>query len=193
MPMNPFENSRIANSTMNSGAQDLVVGRGVPRESSAISRDDQRDGYEAQAAESAISQEPVHSGRTVVPASKVIGNRVRNPAGEDLGTIEEIMVDVRRGSIGYAVLSFGGFLGIGDKLFAVPWTALRIGSAEDDFVLDVDRKLLENAPGFDKGNWPDMADPGFVSAIHDYYGQELTAGTSLTDADDSGTVDNRRR
>lgn len=180
MPVNPFESSRVASGTMDVGAQEPVIGRGVPRESRVISRDDERDGY--------ATPEAVHSGRSIRPVSNVIGSRVRNSAGEDLGKIEQIVLDIRRGSIAYAVLSFGGFLGIGDKLFAVPWIALRIGSAEDDFVLDVDRNVLENAPGFDKHAWPDMADPGFMAAIHGYYGLERPDNESLADADDSGAA-----
>ncbi len=62
----------------------------------------------------------------VLSASTLTGDRVRNAAGEDLGKVEEIMLDVPGGRIAYAVLSFGGMLGIGDKLFAVPWSALRL-------------------------------------------------------------------
>ncbi len=80
------------------------------------------------------------------------------------------MLDLESGQIAYAVLSFGGFLGIGDKLFAVPWKALELNSAEREFILDVDKKTLENAPGFDKDNWPDMADETWISNLHAHYG-----------------------
>jgi sporulation protein YlmC with PRC-barrel domain len=104
--------------------------------------------------------------RRVLSASTLAGDRVRNSAGEDLGKIEDLMIDVQDGRVAYAVLSFGGFLGIGDKLFAVPWNALTINEQEKVFVLDVDRQTLENAPGFDKDNWPDMADPSWGQQIH---------------------------
>jgi len=78
--------------------------------------------------------------RRVFSAGVLIGDRVRNRAAEELGTIEEIMVDVSSGRIAYAVLSFGGFLGIGDKLFAIPWKSLELNTAEREFILDVDRK-----------------------------------------------------
>lgn len=165
MPPNPFESSRVASGTMNAGAQKPNTPPAIPSESSAISRDDKRD------VSASGVEPPVPVGRMIVPASNLLGNHVRNPAGESLGIIEQVMLDIPRGCIAYAVLSFGGFLGIGDKLFAVPWNALRIDPAEDEFTLDVDRKMLENAPGFDKESWPDMADPGFTSAIHNYYGQ----------------------
>lgn len=109
--------------------------------------------------------------RRVMSASSLVGDDVRNSEGEDLGHIEDIMIDLRGGRIAYAVLSFGGFLGMGDKLFAVPWHALRLIEEEKVFVLEVDKDTLRNAPGFDKNNWPDMADPNWGSQIYNFYGQ----------------------
>lgn len=108
--------------------------------------------------------------RRVLSCSSLAGDRVRNTAGEDLGKIEEIMIDIPSGRVAYAVLSFGGFLGLGNKLFAIPWDAFTVDEAEKEFVLNVDRKALENAPGFDKDNWPDMADPDFARQVYGYYG-----------------------
>jgi len=122
--------------------------------------------------------------RRVLSAGTLAGDRVRNAAGEDLGKVEEIMIDLASGRVAYVVLSFGGFLGIGDKLFAVPWQALRIDEGEHQFVLDVDRKTLESAPGFDKDNWPDMADPSFGAAIHEHYGRTPYWEHDVTDAGD---------
>jgi sporulation protein YlmC with PRC-barrel domain len=122
--------------------------------------------------------------RRVLSAGTLAGDRVRNAAGEDLGKVEEIMIDLPSGRVAYVVLSFGGFLGIGDKLFAVPWQALRIDEGEHQFVLDVERKTLENAPGFDKDNWPDMADPAFGAAIHEHYGRTPYWEHDVTDAGD---------
>jgi sporulation protein YlmC with PRC-barrel domain len=113
-----------------------------------------------------------HKHRRVISATTLCGDRVRNSAGEDLGKIEEIMLDVPTGRIAYAVLSFGGFLGMGNKLFAVPWEALTLNDREHEFILNVDKKVLENAPGFDKDDWPDMADPSWGSQIHSHYGYE---------------------
>jgi sporulation protein YlmC with PRC-barrel domain len=109
--------------------------------------------------------------RRVLSAGTLAGDRVRNRNGEDLGKIEEIMIDLESGRVAYAVLSFGGFLGIGDKLFAVPWESLELNAAEHEFVLDVDKQTLENAPGFDKDNWPDMADTTWGQQVHSHYGQ----------------------
>ena len=95
----------------------------------------------------------------IVPAKKtVIGSKVVNAQNEDLGKIEDLVLDAGAGRIAYAVLSFGGFLGMGDKYFAIPWNAFHFNLKENRAVLNVDKKLLENAPGFDKDNWPNMAD-----------------------------------
>jgi hypothetical protein len=107
----------------------------------------------------------------LVAAKKVvIGSKVVNQQNEDLGKIEDVVVDVDAGRIGYAVLSFGGFLGMGDKYFALPWEAFRFTVAEKIAILNVDRKLLENAPGFDKDDWPNMADFSWGSEIFSHDG-----------------------
>ncbi|MHB1677510.1 MAG: PRC-barrel domain-containing protein [Sulfuriferula sp.] len=109
-------------------------------------------------------------GPKLMGADTLIGNDVYNHDDEDLGDIKEIMLDMHRGKVAYAVLSFGGFLGMGEKLFAVPWQALTLDTVEKRFVLNVDKERLKNAPGFDQDNWPDMADPNWVNQIHTYYG-----------------------
>jgi sporulation protein YlmC with PRC-barrel domain len=119
-------------------------------------------------------EEDKHNFRRVMSAGTLAGDRVRNSAGEDLGKIEEIMLDVPTGRVAYAVLSFGGFLGMGNKLFAVPWQALTLDEREHEFLLNVDKQQLENAPGFDKDNWPDMADPNFAKQIYGYYQSSYT-------------------
>jgi sporulation protein YlmC with PRC-barrel domain len=106
----------------------------------------------------------------VLSAGTLKGDKVRNSAGEDLGKIEELMIDLETGRIAYVVLSFGGFLGMGDKLFAIPWEALRLDTDRHEFILDVDKELLKKAPGFDKNDWPDMADRSWGSGIYGYYG-----------------------
>lgn len=109
-------------------------------------------------------------GPEILSASTLTGDNVCNVAGEDLGEIEEIMLDTRTGRVAYAVLSFGGFLGMGDKLFAIPWSALRLDPENKQFILNVDKSRLENAPGFDKDHWPRMADTTWGKDIHTYYG-----------------------
>ena len=105
----------------------------------------------------------------VVSATSVTGDAVTNLNGERLGRIEDIVLDLSSGRVAYAVLSFGGFLGIGDKLFAVPWGAMHLDSDQKEFVLDVSKETLEEAEGFDKSNWPDLADPVLATRIHTHY------------------------
>jgi sporulation protein YlmC with PRC-barrel domain len=90
-------------------------------------------------------------------ASKIIGTNVRNRQGEKIGDVEDIVLD-RTGNVAYAVVSTGGFLGIGDRLHAVPWKALQPVANEDHFVLDIDRKRLQAAPGFPANAWPNFND-----------------------------------
>ena len=68
-----------------------------------------------------------------------------------------------------AVLSFGGVLGIGEKLFAVPWNALKLDTVNKRFILDIDKDRLNDAPGFDKDAWPRMADQKWATQVHSYY------------------------
>ncbi len=109
-------------------------------------------------------------GPEVMGADTLVGNDVYNHKDEDLGDIKEIMLDMRSGKVGYAVLSFGGFLGMGEKLFAVPWNALTLDTKHKRFVLNVEKDRLKGAPGFDKDKWPNMADQSWVKEIHSYYG-----------------------
>lgn len=109
-------------------------------------------------------------GPYVMSAETLEGNQVVNADGEDLGEIEDIMLDVPNGRIAYAVLSFGGFLGMGDKLFAIPWGALTLDADNKCFVLNVAKERLQNAPGFDQEHWPSMADMTWAREIHSYYG-----------------------
>jgi len=90
-------------------------------------------------------------------ASKLIGYTVKNKKGEEVGKIEELVINSRDGRIAYAVLSFGGFLGMGDKLFAIPWKSLTPIPDQQSFSLDIDKEKLAETPGFDETNWPDMA------------------------------------
>lgn len=109
-------------------------------------------------------------GPRLMGADTLIGEDVYNAADEDLGDIKEIMIDMQQGIIAYAVLSFGGFLGMGDKLFAVPWKALTLDTVNKRFVLDVSKDRLKDAPGFDKDDWPDLADPTLAGTLNTYYG-----------------------
>ena len=111
-------------------------------------------------------------GPHLMGANTLNGNDVYNHKDEDLGDIKEIMLDMRSGKVAYGVLSFGGILGLGEKLFAVPWAALTLDTKNKRFVLKVDKDTLKDAPGFDKNNWPNMADASWTKKIHSYYGIE---------------------
>jgi sporulation protein YlmC with PRC-barrel domain len=106
----------------------------------------------------------------LISAETLTRDDVYNHRGQQIGAIEDIMLDMYSGRIGYAVLSFGGFLGLGDKLFAVPWDALTFDTERQCFLLNVEHKRLTTAPCFDKEDWPDMADPSWERKIHAYYG-----------------------
>lgn len=106
-------------------------------------------------------------------ATTLTGTRVKNLEGQDIGEIQDLMIDVENGSIIYAVLSFGGFLGMGDKYFAIPMEALMFDPArEEEITLDIDKEVLQDAPGFDKNDWPLQPNMDYVQSIYDYYGYE---------------------
>lgn len=109
-------------------------------------------------------------GPQLMGATTLVGNDVYNHKEEDLGDIKEIMLDTRSGRVAYAVLSFGGFLGVNEKLFAVPWEALTLDTINERFILNVEKERLAEAPGFDENDWPDMADLSWSNKVHDYYG-----------------------
>ena len=109
------------------------------------------------------------SGNVIVRASGIKGDKVVNTHGEDLGKIRETMIDIKEGKIAYAVLSVGGVLGLGDKLFAIPWDALRLDSINKCFVLNVNKSRLEEAQGFDKDHWPQMADSEWSQEIYNFF------------------------
>jgi sporulation protein YlmC with PRC-barrel domain len=128
--------------------------------------------------------------RKVLSCATLTGDRVQNRAHEDLGKIDDLMIDLDTGRIAYAVLSFGGILGIGDKLFAIPWDVLSLSQDEHMFILDVPKEKLESAPGFDKDHWPDMADPQWTADISSFYG----TGPVFTGSCQEGlTFDEKRR
>lgn len=106
----------------------------------------------------------------VLSSSSISGDKVVNRAGENLGDIKDLMIDVDSGQVTYAVVEFGGVMGMGSKLFAVPLNAMQVDTAHHQFILDQSRERLENAPGFDKNDWPDFADPNWGNSIHSYYG-----------------------
>jgi hypothetical protein len=105
----------------------------------------------------------------LISSEKVAGSGVENTRGDSLGHIEEIMIDKISGRVGYAVLNYGSFLGMGGKLFALPWDVLKYDTRRDAYVVGIPEERLKNAPSFDAGSWPDMGDPTWGKGIHDYY------------------------
>lgn len=107
--------------------------------------------------------------RRVLAASTLTGDNIENPEREKLGKLEDIMIDLQSGKIAYAVLSFGGFLGMGEKLFALPWNKLHVDQERKCVILNATKEQLKDMPGFDKNHWPDMTDPTWESKIATYY------------------------
>lgn len=99
----------------------------------------------------ANANRPVH----VLTATSIIGDKVVNKEQEDIGKIKDIMVNVQDGTIQYLIIEFGGFIGLGEKLFAVPFRALKLNAKEQNFTLDVEKAFLEAAPGFNPEHWPE--------------------------------------
>ena len=110
--------------------------------------------------------------KNLIAAERVTGTDVYNLQGDKLGTVDHVMIDKLSGKVAYAIMSFGGFLGMGEKLFAVPWAALELDTTSRCFVLRVSKARLASAPGFDKQHWPDMADPEWERDVHRFYGTE---------------------
>ena len=134
-------------------------------------------------------------GPEFLSAGTIKKDKVVNTAGEELGKIEELMIDLEKGRIAYAVLSFGGFLGMADKLFAIPWQALTLRVHDHAFTLDIPKDVLEKAEGFDKDNWPLTREE--LSRTYTYYGyqpywQTVTAGQKGISTGISGETESER-
>lgn len=118
------------------------------------------------------AQEANRSMQQVSRSSKITGAKVKNTTGESLGDIKDLVIDPSNGQVVYAVVSFGGVMGMGNKLFAIPWRALHWTSPKDYYVLDLDKDTLKNAPGFDKKHWPDSSDSWDLQreGLNQFYG-----------------------
>ncbi|MCA9148074.1 MAG: PRC-barrel domain-containing protein [Planctomycetales bacterium] len=114
------------------------------------------------------------SGGSSIRVSQLIGMNVRNEANREIGEIEDVVLDAQTGKTRYVALSFGGFLGLGDKLFAIPWNNLECKPGADAgeyyLVLNLDERSLEKAPGFDQNHWPDFSDKAVTEQLDQYYG-----------------------
>ena len=106
-----------------------------------------------------------------VKASSIIGTKVVNPKAESLGDIKEIVIDPSTGRVAYVVVSFGGFLSLGEKLFAIPFSSFEYNLSNNEYVLHVPKERLETAPGFDPEHWPSMSDEKWNRDVYKYYGR----------------------
>ena len=109
-----------------------------------------------------------YSGFTV-KSTGIVGTRVLTLKFEDAGKVEEVAIDVHTGRIAYLVISFGGVLGIGEKLYAVPWKSVQYHRDLNAYLLNVTPEQIEHAPGFERETWPPLSDPAWNQRIHDYY------------------------
>ena len=114
---------------------------------------------------------PVH----FLTATSIIGDKVHNLQDENLGSIKDIMIDVENGTIEYAVIEMGGFLGLGEKFFAIPYSLLKVDAKNQSFLLNQDKKTLLEAPGFDKDHWPETNSHLFDSST--YWGDFMGSNT----------------
>jgi sporulation protein YlmC with PRC-barrel domain len=106
----------------------------------------------------------------IMAATSLIKDSVHNAQGEDLGHIKDIMIDTATQTVSYYVLSFGGVLGLGDKYFAIPPESMSLDNEHKRFVLNIAIEKLQDAEGFDKDNWPNMANSDYRSKIYNHYG-----------------------
>lgn len=120
----------------------------------------------------AMTQSELSRDETVslISSDRVTGTAVYNQDDEKLGHIENVMIDKRSGQVAYAVMSFGGFLGIGEKFHPLPWNVLHYDEEKDGYRVALSKEQLEKAPAYDKGAEPTWSDPAWGSRVHDYYG-----------------------
>lgn len=102
-------------------------------------------------------------------ATSIIGDKVQSPQGKDLGKIDNLMVNLLDGRIEYAIIEFGSFLGIGGKLFAIPFSELQVDPVKELFILNRDKEYLKDTPGFDKEHWPDTNAHTYFNEVNTYW------------------------
>jgi hypothetical protein len=109
---------------------------------------------------------------SLISADKVEGTSVYNRAGDKLGTVKSVMIDKTSGKVAYAVMSFGGFLGMGSDMHPLPWSVLDYDTDQDGYVVDLDKTTLEKAPRFGADEAVAWTDPKWGREVHDYYRAE---------------------
>src|SRR6185312_2081624 len=114
-------------------------------------------------------KDPSDTGGRLIAASKVNGTTVYNRAGEKLGSVYDVMLDKMSGKAEYAIMSFGGFLGIGDRYHPLPWRVLTYDPGQGGYVVDIDRRRLEGAPSYAANETRLWDDPAYGRRVNDYY------------------------
>jgi hypothetical protein len=114
--------------------------------------------------------ENVNETSSLIAGDKVSGTSVYTKAGEDIGQIHDVMIDKKTGKVAYAVMSFGGFLGIGEDYHPLPWSLLKYDTAQGGYVVDISKSQLEGSPSYPEGVEPKWGDRNYESELHGYYG-----------------------
>ena len=138
-----------------------------------ISSNLEKENATGQNQQGANANRPVH----VLTATSIIGDSVENKQGEKIGKIKDIMLNTQDGRIQYLIIEFGGFMGFGEKLFAIPFAALKLNAKNVDFVLNMEKEFLENAPGFDVNHWPETNSHYFD--VNSYWGSFMGPNTGV--------------
>ncbi len=115
--------------------------------------------------------------------SQLVGLAVKDVDGKSIGVINDVVLDTSKGTVRYAAVSFGGFLGLGDKLFAVPWNSFQCRTDDNGkyyFTLDVSEEMMKTAPGFDQDHWPDFADETWSKDVDQFYGIKPSKDSAKT-------------
>jgi hypothetical protein len=107
---------------------------------------------------------------SLIAASKVEGTSVYNRRGESLGSIYDVMIGKRSGKVGYAIMSFGGFLGMGERYHPLPWEVLDYDEQQGGYVVDLDKQRLQDAPSYGVDETPDWSNRDYGRRIDEYYG-----------------------
>jgi sporulation protein YlmC with PRC-barrel domain len=106
---------------------------------------------------------------SLIASDRVEGTAVYNRQGDRLGSVSNFMVDKRSGTVRYAVLSFGGFLGVGKEHYPLPWSMLSYDTQKGGYVVDLDKAILDEAPSYETGREPDY-DRNYGRNVYDHYG-----------------------
>lgn len=126
-----------------------------------------------------VNHEGPHANTPVkrLAATSIIGDLVENHDGQELGKIDNIMINLITGSIDYVIVEYGAFFGIGGKLFAVPYQELKINPNRRSYILNRDKEYLQNAPGFDRHHWPDTNNHPYFKDVSKYYKAPVPPGS----------------